>query len=127
MLTLKNNIEKEFDTDFNSCLVGKYESPQDKIGFHSDASEEMGNNPYVASLSLGKSRRFLIKHKNTSEKIELNLEHGDLLIMKDNSNVNYLHSVPKDRDCSVENCRINLTFRNYTYHEKEKDFNWKDL
>lgn len=116
---LKTKIENDFNVIFNSCLVNKYSSPYDKIGFHSDQCEEMGDNPYVASISLGKSRKFLIKNKATNKLIQLILKHGDLLLMRDNSNVNYLHSVCKDAQCNENNFRINLTFRNYNYNIRE--------
>jgi alkylated DNA repair dioxygenase AlkB len=64
MLQLKMKIEQEFAVQFNSCLVGKFNAPDNKIGFHSDASPNMGEDPYIASVSLSKSRNFvLIKQK----------------------------------------------------------------
>ena len=120
---LKNNLEREFKVKFNSCLVGKFISPNDKIGFHSDKSNSMGPNPFVGSVSLGKSRLFLLKNIKTKEVTKLILRHGDLLLMRDKSNVNYLHSVPKDKNCSEERYRINLTFRNYCYDDIEMNVN----
>ena len=118
---LKEKLEKEFDVTFNSCLVGKFISPHDKIGYHSDRSDGMGTNPFVGSVSLGKSREFLLKNVKTKQVTKLTLRHGDLLLMRDKSNTNYLHSVPKDRLCSEKRYRINLTFRNYWYDDIEMD------
>ena len=123
ILKIKEMIELKYGVQFNSCLVGKFEDPGDKIGYHSDCSENMGDNPFVASLSFGKSRKFKMKnnkHKNKNdEQLEIDLGHGDLVMMGHNANVNYLHSVSKDPECSVDNCRINLTFRNYSYSHGE--------
>ncbi len=119
ILDLKNKIENEFQCTFNSCLVGKYDSPKDKIGFHSDASVNLGTDPQIASVSLGHSRDFFIKSKDKKELKKTTLKNGDLLIMKNGANLNYLHSVPNDKTCNQENFRINLTFRNYTYHPEE--------
>lgn len=124
ILTLKLQIEQEFDVQFNSCLVGKFDGPDNKIGFHSDASSNMGEDPYIASVSFGKSRKFVLKkHKNYCtngpEKITILLEHGDLLLMRKDANRKYLHMVPPDPDCSAEKIRINFTFRNYTYDQEE--------
>lgn len=123
ILQLKEQIEHEFDVQFNSCLVGKFAAPDNKIGFHSDASPNMGEDPYIASVSFGKSRKFILKkHKNYGkEKVTIILEHGDLLLMRKNANRKYLHMVPADKDCNAENFRINLTFRNYTYDQEEID------
>ena len=118
---VKDRIEKDFNVSFNSCLVGKFINPHDKIGFHSDRSEGMGQNPFVGSISLGKSREFLLKNVKTKEITRLILRHGDLLLMRDRSNVNYLHAVSKDRECSESRYRINLTFRDYWYDDVERE------
>lgn len=117
---LKQRIENEFDVTFNSCLVGKFSAPDDKIGFHSDASHNMGDDPHVASISFGKSRRFVIKKaRGEDERVEVLLEHGDLLLIRKDANRKYLHMVPADKACSQTNFRISLTFRNYNYDEVE--------
>ena len=64
ILTLKNRIEKEYNVEFNSCLVGKFDSPSNKIGFHSDASNSMGDDPYIGSVSFGKTRKFILKKQS---------------------------------------------------------------
>jgi len=128
IVLLKERIEKQYNVSFNSCLVGKFTSPDDKIGYHSDASLNMGDDPHIASVSFGKSRQFKIRmnkkfnknKQNTLTKIDMILNHGSLLVMRDNVNRKYLHSVPSDPECSVNNCRINITFRNYNYHDDEK-------
>eukprot|EP01124_Arcella_intermedia_P020372 TRINITY_DN27843_c0_g1_i1.p1 TRINITY_DN27843_c0_g1~~TRINITY_DN27843_c0_g1_i1.p1 ORF type:complete len:250 (-),score=67.41 TRINITY_DN27843_c0_g1_i1:39-737(-) len=122
ILELKERIEKEFDMKFNSCLVGKFDSPLDRVGFHSDESKGLGKNPFIASVSFGKGREFVLKSKKAREKLSILLEEGDLLVMRNNSNVKYLHGVPPDPECNPSNCRINLTFRNYTYHQDEIDW-----
>lgn len=123
ILKIKEMIESKYGVQFNSCLVGKFDMPGDKIGYHSDRSENMGDNPLVASLSFGKTRKFKMKnnkHENdVEEQIDIDLGHGDLVMMGDKANVNYLHSVPRDAECSSSNFRINLTFRNYSYSEGE--------
>lgn len=118
-------IEQEFAVHFNACLVGKFNAPDNKIGFHSDASPNMGEDPYIASVSLGKNRKFVLKKQKQygkKEKITILLEHGDLLLMRQDANRKYLHMVPSDKDCSPDNFRLNLTFRNYTYDQEEIDY-----
>uniref|UniRef100_A0A6C0CA24 Fe2OG dioxygenase domain-containing protein n=1 Tax=viral metagenome TaxID=1070528 RepID=A0A6C0CA24_9ZZZZ len=129
VMRFKNRIEKKFDIEFNSCLVGKFESPTDKIGFHSDSSDSMGPNPIVGSLSLGRSRNFIIQRSKKYQidelkknKKKINLQHGTLCMMGNESNVKYLHMVPPDSGCCEDDCRINLTFRNYKYFPDEMEF-----
>jgi len=129
IVQIKKRIEEHFGCKFNSCLVGKFESPTDKIGFHSDASNSMGPNPIVGSLSLGRPRNFIIQRCKKYQiddlkknKQTIRLEHGTLCMMGQDSNVKYLHMVPADAGCCPDDCRINLTFRNYAYTDDEKVF-----
>ena len=122
---LKEKIEKAYGVEFNSCLVGLYDGPKQKIGYHSDSSDSMGTDPYIGSISLGLSRKFRLKpNKNTykttmEEPVEIVLKHGDLVVMRKNANKNYLHSVIKDSKCNENNVGIYLTFRQYDYHPDE--------
>jgi alkylated DNA repair dioxygenase AlkB len=79
------------------------------MGWHADKEAELGINPTIASLSLGVSRRFLLRHNRTREQCELKLAHGSLLIMAGSLQHHWRHCVPKTR--GSEGLRINLTFR----------------
>ena len=123
MLDLKKRVEAVAQTTFNSCLVGLYHSGRNKMGWHTDCGDSLGSNPYIASLSLGSSRVFALKrqkHNNDGlKKVLINLESGGLLLMLDQVNARYLHSVPP---CGTTEPRINLTFRNYKYSKNEQQF-----
>ena len=62
---LKNRLEKNIQIHFNSVLLNHYRDGQDSMGWHSDDERELGEQPTIASLSLGGTRRFLLKHKCT--------------------------------------------------------------
>ena len=111
LLEIKNRIEKAFpDLLFNSVLLNKYHNGTDKVGWHSDDDKEFGVNPAIASLSLGATRRFDIRHKKDKTKsIHINLNSGSLLIMKGAMQHNWEHQVPQQKLVTGE--RINLTFR----------------
>lgn len=127
LVKIKEKIENKYSVSFNSCLVGLFNSPKDKIGFHSDASWGMGRDPHIASLSLGRRRKFKLKHMRNRKITNIYLEHGSLLVMKEGGNTNYKHMVPPDEGCNEENIRINLTFRLYRYHKKEKEIKAKEF
>jgi alkylated DNA repair dioxygenase AlkB len=125
VLKLKEDIEKEYNCTFNSCLVGLYNNTDQQIRFHNDSSDNLGPDPQIASISLGPTDRlFKLKGMKGSgyeyDKTEVMLSHGDLVIMKDGTNAKYLHAVARDNKCNENNVRINLTFRNYTYTDDEK-------
>ena len=79
------------------------------MGWHSDDEKSIGKNNTIASLSFGAERNFSFKHKHTKQIVSLVLEHGSLLIMKDTTQTNWLHSLPKSK--SVTQPRIYLTFQ----------------
>jgi alkylated DNA repair dioxygenase AlkB len=94
-------------------LLNLYHNGNEGMGWHSDDEKSLGKNNTIASLSLGTERKFSFKHKQTKQEVSLVLEHGSLLIMKDNTQSNWLHSLPISK--SIIQPRINLTFR--TIHE----------
>lgn len=110
LLFLKENIEKVALANFNSVLMNWYRDGEDYINWHTDAEKELGQNPIIASLNFGATRRFLIRRiDNNSIKLEFALKHGTLLIMKGELQHFWQHSVPKEK--KVKQVRINLTFR----------------
>ena len=81
------------------------------MGWHSDDEGELGEQPTIASLSLGGTRRFLLKHKYRKElaPVKLALGHGSLLIMRGQTQMYWKHQIPKTK--RPVDARINLTFR----------------
>ena len=107
---LKEHIEKIAIVNFNSVLMNWYRDGEDYINWHTDAEKELGQNPIIASLNFGATRRFLIRRRDDiSIKLEFPLKHGSLLIMKGELQHFWQHSVPKEK--KVKQTRINLTFR----------------
>lgn len=111
LLWIKQQIERETDQSFNCVLVNCYRDGQDSMGWHSDDEPELGQNPVIASISLGQTREFQLKHKqNPSLPLtKIPLSSGSLLIMKGTTQHYWQHQIPKTRKQCGE--RINLTFR----------------
>lgn len=109
LLELKKICEAETGEIFNSCLLNLYHSGEEGMAWHSDAEKDLMKNGAIGSMSLGAERKFAFKHKSTGEKIELMLEHGSLLVMKDETQTFWLHRLPPTK--KVSEPRINLTFR----------------
>jgi alkylated DNA repair dioxygenase AlkB len=112
LLKIKALVERESGEQFNSCLLNLYHNGNEGMAWHSDAEKELKENGCIASLSLGAERKFAFKHKRTQEKIELFLESGSLLLMKEETQKNWLHRLPPTK--KIEKARINLTFRTIT-------------
>ncbi len=110
---LKQKVEDVTGTKFNSCLLNLYHNGDEGIAWHSDDEKPLGENSIIASLSFGAERKFSFKHKQTKQTISVVLEHGSLLIMKDATQTNWVHSLPKSK--KITRPRINLTFRTIVY------------
>lgn len=109
LLKLKERVQMETQTTFNSCLLNLYHTGDEGVTWHSDSEEALLKHGAIASLSFGASRKFSFKHKATRKTVSLMLDEGSLLVMKGATQTNWLHSLPKTT--KVAEPRINLTFR----------------
>ena len=96
--------------DFTHCLANLYRDGKDSMGLHADDEKELGRNPVIASVSLGATRKFRLKHIfDKSLKLDIDLEPGSLLIMKGTTQHFWKHELPKTS--LITGSRINLTYR----------------
>lgn len=109
LLEIKIQIEQHCKVKFNSVLLNLYRNGADSISWHTDEEKELGENPVIASVNFGATRKFQLRHQLTKEKIEIELKHGSLLIMQGELQHYWQHQVPKTSKQVGE--RINLTFR----------------
>lgn len=108
--SIRDRLAGELGTDFNSVLANLYRDGRDAMGWHSDDEPELGPAPVIASISLGATRRFVLKHRREPErKLAVELGHGSLLLMAGDTQRNYRHALPRTARPVGE--RINLTFR----------------
>ena len=107
---IKTKVEELAGTTFNSALLNLYRTGSDSVAWHADDEPELGAEPIIGSISLGATRKFHLKNRdNPAETISLNLEHGDVVIMRGPTQRHWLHQVPKTK--KPVGPRINLTFR----------------
>ena len=110
LIYLMTEIKKINNTGFNTVLLNLYRNGSDSNGWHADNEKELGKNPVIASLSLGESRYFHLKHRSKkSQRFKIKLDHGSLLIMSGVMQHKWLHMIPKTKKIMGE--RINLTYR----------------
>ena len=110
LMTLETKIYSEYNISFNTVLLNWYRDGNDSNGWHADNERELGRDPIIASLSLGEERPFHFKHRILkNERHKLLLEHGSLLIMKNEMQHHWLHQISKTK--KDVGGRINLTFR----------------
>ena len=110
LAALRPRLELDCGAHFNSLLANRYRDGSDAMGWHSDSEPELGPQPVIASLTLGATRRFLLKARvKDGQRLALDLPHGSLLLMQGDTQRDYRHALPRTARPVGE--RINLTFR----------------
>lgn len=108
--TIKNEVELFCRQKFNCVLLNLYRDGSDSNGWHADNESYLGKNPFIASISLGATRQFYLKHNYLQLPInKIALEHGSLLTMGGTTQHFWKHQIPKTKKPVQK--RINLTFR----------------
>jgi alkylated DNA repair dioxygenase AlkB len=112
LLAVRERLEALLGTGFDYVFVNRYRDGRDSVAWHGD-HEISGK--VVASLSLGATREFDFRPKRESDlrprTIALDLAHGDLVVMRGETQRYWEHRVRKDPH--VHEQRINLTFRQH--------------
>ena len=109
LLELKTIVEQKTGETYNSCLLNLYHNGSEGMAWHSDGERDLKEYGAIASLSFGAERKFGFKHKENKETVYIQLEHGSLLVMKDETQHHWMHRLPPT--AKVITPRINLTFR----------------
>ena len=115
------NMEENYG-DLHFGVMNRYLNNNDSISAHADDEKEIVSGSAIPSLSLGETRTFVVepnaewKKKITlpnNGKLNINLRHGDVIVMGGNFQRVYKHSVPKSKE-ENNNTRINVTLRQFT-------------
>jgi alkylated DNA repair dioxygenase AlkB len=110
LASLRDRLIAETGERYNSVLCNLYRTGADSMGWHADDEKELGPSPVIASVSLGATRRFVLRHaKKAQPAVSLALPNGSLLVMGGTVQTFWRHALPKAADVSLP--RINLTFR----------------
>lgn len=111
LLLIKKKVEDASGTKFNSVLLNLYRNGNDHMSWHADDEKSLGENPVIASVSLGEVRKFGVKHRYDKdlEPLSLELESGSLVLMKGEMQEFWHHRIYPTK--KTMGPRINLTFR----------------
>jgi alkylated DNA repair dioxygenase AlkB len=110
LLDIEQKLQAFTKETFTTVLLNLYRDGQDSNGWHADNEKELGVNPVIASISLGASRYFHLKHNSDkSQRLKLELTHGSLLLMEGATQHFWKHQIAKT--AKKVGPRINLTFR----------------
>jgi alkylated DNA repair dioxygenase AlkB len=107
---VRREVEALAGVPFSHVLLNRYRTGNDSVAWHHDREVDGMDRPVIASLTLGVTRAFDLRPKVDRAKIvSVDLDHGDLVIMRGETQDHYEHRVRKDPRVAGE--RINLTFR----------------
>lgn len=107
---LNRRVVEHVGVPFNHVLLNRYRDGRDNMGMHSDDERELGRDPIIAALSLGVTRKFVLRHKHRRKwRKHIQLTHGSLMVMGGACQHEFHHGVPKQASVTTE--RINVTFR----------------
>lgn len=111
LAALRQRLQAMLGCPLNGVLTNLYRDGADGMGWHSDDEASLGPRPIIVSLSLGATRRFVLRHRRRRDlqTVGLALEHGSLLVMAGDLQRHWQHAVPKTR--AAVGARVNLTFR----------------
>lgn len=107
--SIKSTIDSITNHTFNSVLLTYYRNGQDFVGWHADDEPELGSTPVIASLSLGATRTFHYRHKQTACSGSMPLHDGELLVMQPAFQQHWEHCLLPE--AQITQPRLNLTFR----------------
>ena len=110
LIEIRSLIQNQLGIYFNSVLANLYRDGNDSMGFHADDEPELGNNPVIASLSLGAERPLVFQNKAKTETKTFDQPYGSLMLMQGATQSAWKHGIRKSKKISEP--RINFTFRN---------------
>jgi len=101
-------LSEHYDVDFTSVRANLYRDGRDSVAWHGDRVARDLPTAYVAIVSLGGRRRFLVRPKGGGRSVRFDPGPGDLLVMGGSCQRDWQHTVPK---VAAAQPRISLTFR----------------
>lgn len=107
--TLADALGERYGVPFDSLGANLYRDGRDSVAWHGDRSYREHEIAYVAVLTLGASRRFLLRPKGGGPSIRLDPAPGDLLVMGGTCQRTWQHSVPKT--AAAVGPRLSVTLR----------------
>jgi alkylated DNA repair dioxygenase AlkB len=102
-------LSDHYGVVYDSLWLNLYRDGQDSTGWHRDRFSCRQPECIVPVLTLGATRRFLIKPRNGGASMAFKPNSGDLVVMGGRSQENWLHSVPKDP--AVTGSRMSINFQ----------------
>jgi len=105
---LAERLTAHYGCDLGVVSANLYRDGNDSVAWHGDRVGRVRAETVVAILSLGASRRFLLRPKGGGPSVRYAPPAGDLLVMGGTCQRTWEHTVPK---CAASGPRISVMFR----------------
>jgi alkylated DNA repair dioxygenase AlkB len=106
--TVSDALLERYGVTYRSLWINLYRDHRDSTSWHGDPIGKLQETSIVPVLSLGATRRFLIKPAAGGKSLSLPVAGGDLIVMGGRSQRDWRHSVPKQ--ASPAGPRISVNF-----------------
>ena len=111
VLEIMRDINRTFNVRMNSCYAMFYENGNAELPYRSNAESQVDLEQPAFSIGYGAPRNITFKDVHSGEEYEFLLTDGDLIILSDNCQRNYLYSIKKSTQYTEP--RISLSFRHF--------------
>jgi alkylated DNA repair dioxygenase AlkB len=101
-------LSAHYGSDLSTVSANLYRDGHDSVAWHGDRIGRQRSRTIVAIVSLGSSRRFLLRPAGGGRSLRLTPGPGDLLVLGGTCQRTWQHAVPK---CAAAGPRISLMFR----------------
>lgn len=88
-------LSEHYGVPYDGLWVNQYRDHRDSTSWHADSPASDHPEAIVPVLSLGATRRFLIKPRAGGKSVAFDPRAGDLIVMGGRSQKDWLHAVPK--------------------------------
>jgi alkylated DNA repair dioxygenase AlkB len=109
LLDAARALSQHYGVVYDSLWLNFYRDGQDSTGWHRDRFSCRRPECIVPVLTLGATRRFLIKPRGGGSSIAFKPGSGDLIVMGGRAQEDWLHSVPKEP--GITEARISINFQ----------------
>jgi hypothetical protein len=108
LVPLRRRLGCELQVPLAGFWVNLYRDGRDAVAWHGDQVGRAIHDPVVATITLGSSRRFLLRPRGGGHSTAFSPGPGDLLVMGGACQHDWEHSVPR---CSRSGPRMSVTIR----------------